>query len=69
MMKIEEAIVYCLATSNRGMRTEQIAQMINSMGLHLRKEGQPVTSEQVYAVVCRFPGTFVKAEGRIMLIM
>ena len=62
MMKIEEAIVYCLATSNRGMRTEQIAQMIN-------KDGQPVTSEQVYAVVCRFPGTFVKAEGRIMLIM
>lgn len=69
MMKIEEAIVYCLATSNRGMRTEQIAQMINSRGLHLRKDGQPVTSEQVYAVVCRFPSTFVKAEGRIMLIM
>ena len=22
-MKIEEAIVYCLATSNRGMRTER----------------------------------------------
>ena len=68
-MKIEEAIVYCLATSNRGLRTEQIAQMINSRGLHVRKDGRPVTSEQVYAVVCRFPGTFVKAEGRIMLIM
>ena len=68
-MKIEEAIVYCLATSNRGMRTEQIAQMINSRGLHVRKDGRPVTSEQVYAVVGRFPGTFVKAEGRIMLIM
>lgn len=68
-MKIEEAIVYCLATSNRGMRTEQIAQMINSRGLHVRKDGRPVTSEQVYAVVCLFPGTFVKAEGRIMLIM
>ena len=37
-MKIEEAIVYCLATSNRGMRTEQIAQMINSRGLHVRKD-------------------------------
>ena len=24
-MKIEEAIVFCLATSNRGMRSEQIA--------------------------------------------
>ena len=39
-MKIEEAIVYCLATSNRGMRTEQIAQMINSRGLH-GPEGRP----------------------------
>ena len=28
-MKIEEAILYCLASSNRGMRTEQIAEMIN----------------------------------------
>ena len=43
-MKIEEAIVYCLATSNRGMRTEQIADMINRQRLHLRKDGQPVTS-------------------------
>ena len=34
-MKIEEAIVYCLATSNRGMRTEQIAEMINRQRLHL----------------------------------
>ena len=68
-MKIEEAIVYCLATSNRGMRTEQIADMINSRHLHLRKDGQPVTFKQVYAVVCRFPDTFVKSEGRIMLMI
>ena len=68
-MKIEEAIVYCLATSNRGMRTEQIADMINSRHLHLRKDGQLVTSKQVYAVVCRFPDTFVKSEGRIMLMI
>ena len=33
-MKIEEAIVYCLTTSNRGMRTEQIADMINRQRLH-----------------------------------
>ena len=41
-MKIEEAIVYCLATSNRGMRSEQIADMINRQRLHLRKDGQPI---------------------------
>lgn len=27
-----------------------------------------VTSKQVYAVACRYPDMFVKAEGRIMLI-
>ena len=52
-MKIEEAIVYCLTSSNRGMRTDQIADMINRQRLHLRKDGQPVTSKQIYAVICR----------------
>ena len=68
-MKIEEAILYCLASSNRGMRTEQIAEMINRKQLHTRKDGQPVTSGQVYAVVCRYPNIFTKAEGRIMLMI
>ena len=36
-MKIEEAIVYVLASSNRGMRTEQIAAAINERGLFHRK--------------------------------
>ena len=68
-MKIEEAIVYCLASSGRGMRTEQVADMINRRSLHVRKDGQPVTSKQVYAVICRYPETFIKSEGRIMLLM
>jgi hypothetical protein len=51
------------------MRTEQIAEAINSRKLHVRKDGQPVTSAQVYAVVMRHPDTFVKAEGRIMLMI
>jgi hypothetical protein len=68
-MKIEEAIVYVLAERNGGMRTEQIADVINARKLHVRRDGQPVTSAQVYAVVMRHPDTFVKAEGRIMLMM
>ena len=68
-MKIEEAIVYCLAASGRGMRTEQIADMINRQRLHLRNDGQPVSSKQVYAVICRYPDMFVKVEGRIMLMI
>lgn len=68
-MKIEEAIVYTLAKRNGGLRSEQIAEVINRERLHVRKDGQPVTSAQVYAVAMRFPDTFVKAEGRIMLII
>ena len=68
-MKIEEAIVYCLATSNRGMRSEQIADMINRQQLHLRKDGQPVSAKQVFYVVTHAPHTFCLAEGRIMLMM
>ena len=68
-MKIEEAIVYVLAERNGGMRTEQIADAINARKLHVRRDGQPVTSAQVYAVVMRHPDTFVKAEGRIMLMI
>ena len=68
-MKIEEAILYCLASKDRGMRTEQIAEIINLQRLYIRKDGQPVTSNQVYAVICRYPDTFTKAEGRIMLMI
>lgn len=68
-MKIEEAILNVLAERNGGLRTEQIADIINRQRLHVRKDGQPVISAQVYAVVMRFPETFVKAEGRIMLLI
>ena len=68
-MKIEEAILYVLAERGGGLQTERIAEIINSSGLHIRKDGNPVTSAQVYAVVMRYPDTFVKAEGRIMLMI
>lgn len=68
-MKIEEAIVYVLAERNGGLRTEQIAEIINRRKLYVRKDGQPVTSAQVFRVICLYPDTFVKAEGRIMLLM
>ena len=68
-MKIEEAILYCLAKRNGGMRTEQIADMINRQRLHLRKDGQPVTSKQVFAVISRYPDTFCLNSGRVMLMI
>lgn len=68
-MKIEEAILYVLAERNGGLQAAQIAEIINKRRLHVRKDGQPVTSAQVYAVVMHYPDTFVKAEWRIMLMI
>lgn len=68
-MKIEEAIVYFLASSGRGMRAEQIADMINRQRLFVRKDGNSVTSAQIYRIVCMYSQVFCKAEGRIMLMI
>ena len=55
-MKIEEAIVYVLASSGYGMKTEQIAREINERGLFIRREKAPVDGKMVYAVVMSHPG-------------
>ena len=68
-MKIEEAIVYVMVKRKGGMTTDQIADAINIHGLHQRKDGQPVTSKQVYATICHFPEMFTKEAGRIMLMI
>lgn len=68
-MKLEEAIVYLLASSGYGMKTEQIAREINARGLYTRRDLAPVTDKQVYAVIMAHPETFVKSEGRIRLMI
>ena len=68
-MKIEEAIVYVLASYGYGMKTEQIAREINDRGLFTRWDKKPVDGKMVYAVVMSHPDTFVKSEGRIRLII
>ncbi len=68
-MKMEEAMVYLLVRRNGGMTTIQLADAINRERLHVRKDGKPVTSSQVYVVACRFPGMFIKEAGRIMLLI
>jgi len=64
-MKVAEAIVYLLASSGRGMRTEQIAREINARKLCDR----PISDKQVYAVIMSYPDTFCKSEGRICLMI
>ena len=68
-MSLVEAIVYLIASGGYGMRVDQIADQINARKLHERKDGQPVTIQQVYAVIMHHPETFVKEDGRIRLIM
>lgn len=44
-MKLEEAIVYLLASSNQGMKTDQIAREINERGLYQRWDKEPVSND------------------------
>jgi hypothetical protein len=68
-MKLEEAIVYLLASSNQGMKVDRIALEINERGLYTRWDKEPVTEKQIWAVVLSHPETFVKSDGRIRLII
>ena len=68
-MKIEEAIVLVLASSNHGMKTDQIAKEINEKGLFTRWDKQPVDGRMIYAVVMSHPETFVKSDGLIRLMI
>ena len=68
-MKLEEAIVYLLANSGHGMKTEQISREINASGLYTRLDKAPVTDKQVYAVIMSHPETFCKSEGLIRLMI
>lgn len=54
-MTLPEAIVYLLASSNHGMKTDQIARLVNEKGLYQRWDKQPVTGKQVYACVMAHP--------------
>lgn len=68
-MKLAEAIVYLLASSNQGMKTDQIAREINEQGLYTRWDKEPVSEKQIWAVVLSHPETFVRSDGRIRLMI
>ncbi len=67
-MKVEEAVVYLLSSEGRGMTTEALPREINLRGLHHRKDGQPVTSTQVYAACMRYREQFCK-DGKLIRLM
>ena len=59
LFRIEQVIVYVLAMSGHGMTAADIANYINDEHLYIRKDGEPVSDRQVYAVVCKFNQIFV----------
>lgn len=67
-MKIEEAIVYLLATEGCGMSAEALAEQINLRHLHRRRDGRPVGTNQIWAVVFRNADMFVR-DGRLIRLM
>ena len=68
-MSLQEAMVYVLVTEARGLSVPQITYLINRERLHVRKDGQLVSEEQVWACYFRNRHTFVWEGGIIHLAM
>ena len=68
-MRLEEAMMYCLVTENKGLSIPQITYLINRERLHVRNDGNPVSEEQVWACYFRNRHTFVWEGGIIHLVM
>ena len=68
-MKLEDAMVYCLAMADRGLKPEAMARIINEQRLHVRADGNPVTEKQIWAAIFRNPQIFVWEGGIIHLLM
>ena len=68
-MKLEDAMVYSLVSCGHGMTTERLAEYINRNARHVRQDGKPVSSRQIYAIVRRLPTVFAIEGGRILLVM
>ena len=58
--------VLLVSTFGFEMSMDTLAREINLQELHLRKDGNPVTSEQVYACCMRYKEMFVK-NGRLIV--
>lgn len=67
-MRIEEAMVYLLSTEGYGMTAETLAEQINLRRLHRRRDGMPVNTSQIWAIVHRCPEMFVR-DGKLIRLM
>ena len=51
-MRLEDAMVYVLATAGYGMTTQRIAEVINNERLHIRVDGNPRSEERRVGKEC-----------------
>jgi hypothetical protein len=58
-----------LATSQHGMKTEQIARELEMRGLVPRRAGKPLDGKVIAAIVYKHPEIFCFNEGRVRLLM
>ena len=68
-MRLEDAMMYVLVTEGRGLSIPQVAYLINREKLYIRKDGGPVTEEQVWACYFRNRHTFIWEGGIIHLLI
>lgn len=68
-LSLQEAMVYVLVTEARGLSVPQITYLINRERLHVRKDGEPVSEEKIWACYFRNRHTFVWEGGIIHLVM
>lgn len=68
-MKIEEAMIYVLATSERGLTVPHIAALINRHRLYVKKDGTPVTEAHIWRTIFTNPQIFVREGTIIHLLM
>lgn len=67
-MTLHEIIKIVLEEVGRALTSEEIAGFINKKDLYQRKDGSPVSSNQVNARVSNYPDIFFNRKGRIYLI-
>lgn len=67
-MSVEEAMVYLLSTEGRGMSAEALAREMTLRGLYVRRDGQAVSTSQVWAAFFRHPEMFCR-DGRLIRLM
>lgn len=68
-MTLHEAIEQVLQTNGKPMSTSEIAEVINSQQLYVRKDNVPIHATQIAARVGNYPNLFTRDNGKIKLFL